>query len=196
MFANRFTAFIDACALAGALKRNLLLSLAEAEFFRIRWSEKVLEETQLAISGILSAKGVGDHDERSKRARAFMERAFADAMVTDYARFEAACVGLPDDNDIHVLAAALKTQASVIVTDNIRHFPDAILAPLNIEARTTDAFLANTISLDTGKSVAAVRQMRERLQNPEKSAATILLDMEAAGLVEAADALRPHVLSL
>lgn len=40
MFANRFTALIDACALAGALKRNLLLTLAEAEFFRLRWSDQ------------------------------------------------------------------------------------------------------------------------------------------------------------
>ena len=125
-----------------------------------------------------------------------MERAFADAIVTDYARFEAACLSLPDDKDVHVLAAALKTQASVLVTDNVRHFPDAILAPLNIEARTTDAFLANTISLDTGKSVAALRQMRERLRNPAKSPEVLMLDLEAAGLVETADVLRPHILSL
>ena len=31
MFANRFTALLDACVLASPLKRNLLLSLAEAE---------------------------------------------------------------------------------------------------------------------------------------------------------------------
>jgi hypothetical protein len=46
LFANRFTAFVDACTLAGALKRNLLLTLAEAQFFRVRWSAPVLDETQ------------------------------------------------------------------------------------------------------------------------------------------------------
>ncbi len=50
MFANRYTAFIDACTLAGTLKRNLLLTLAEAEFFRVRWSEQVLDETEAAIA--------------------------------------------------------------------------------------------------------------------------------------------------
>lgn len=36
-FADRFTVLVDACCLAGALQRNMLLSLAEAEFYRIRW---------------------------------------------------------------------------------------------------------------------------------------------------------------
>lgn len=56
MFANRFTAFIDACSLAGALKRNLLLTLAEAEFFRLRWSIKVLDETEAAIAKFFDQK--------------------------------------------------------------------------------------------------------------------------------------------
>jgi hypothetical protein len=38
MFANRFTAFLDASALVSSMKRDLLLSLAAAEFFRVRWS--------------------------------------------------------------------------------------------------------------------------------------------------------------
>ncbi len=83
MFANRFTALADACTLAGALKRNLLLTLAEAEFFRLRWSAPILDETQAAIGKILTEKGVPDAAERAKRARASMERAFEEAMVSD-----------------------------------------------------------------------------------------------------------------
>ncbi|MCJ9699917.1 MULTISPECIES: hypothetical protein [unclassified Bradyrhizobium] len=76
MFANRFTAFVDACSLASALKRNLLLSLAEAEFFRLRWSTRVLGETEAAIEEILSGKGFDDAKARAKQARASMEAAF------------------------------------------------------------------------------------------------------------------------
>jgi hypothetical protein len=36
MFANRYTALIDACVLVSAPRRDLLLTLAEAEFFRVR----------------------------------------------------------------------------------------------------------------------------------------------------------------
>jgi hypothetical protein len=67
---------------------------------------------------------------------------------------------------------------------------------LNIEARSSDAFIADTIALDTGRAVAAIRRMRERFKKPEKTAELLLLDMEAAGLTETVDILRSHVLSL
>lgn len=129
MFANRFTAFIDACTLAGALKRNLLLSLAEAEFFRVRWSAPVLDETEKAIEKILREKGAEDAADRAARARANMEAAFEEATVADFDQFLCVCEGLPDPDDAHVLAAALKTQAATIVTDNLKDFPQEILTP-------------------------------------------------------------------
>lgn len=196
MFANRFTALIDACALASALKRNLLLTLAEAEFFRIRWSDKILDETEIAIESILRDKGVEDATERAARARKAMVTAFEEACVGDFTGMMGAVAGLPDENDRHVVAAALKTSASVIVTDNLKDFPGPVLTPLNLEARSADAFIADTIALDTGRAVAAIRRMRARLKKPEKTADTLLLDMEAAGLTETVDALKPHVLSL
>ncbi|MDV3253560.1 PIN domain-containing protein [Devosia sp. BK] len=196
MFANRFTAFVDACALAGALKRNLLLTLAEADFFRLRWSSTVLDETQAAIEKILLEKGAPDAEARARRARASMEVAFEDAQVEDFEKFLCVCEGLPDPDDAHVLAAALKTQAAVIVTDNLKDFPAELIKPLNIEVRSTDAFLADTIMLDTGRAVAAIRKMRERFKRPEKTAEAMFLDMEASGLTETVDALRAHVLSL
>lgn len=193
MFANRFTAFVDASALAGALKRNLLLTLAEAEFFRLRWSICVLDETQKAIEKILSGKGVSDAVERAARARASMEIAFEEATVTDFDKFLSACGGLPDPGDAHVVAAALKTQAAIIVTDNLKHFPKALLEPLNMEARSCDAFIADTIALEPGRAAAAIRRMRERFKKPEKTAGLLLLDMEANGLTETVDILRAHV---
>lgn len=84
MFANRFTALVDACTLTNALNRNLLLSLAEAGFFRLRWSGQILDETERAIEKISRGKGHADAAERAKRARAAMERAFEDAMVSDF----------------------------------------------------------------------------------------------------------------
>jgi hypothetical protein len=74
LFANRYTAFVDACALAGALQRNLMLTLAEAEFFRVRWSEKVLDETQAAIEAIVAKKDDPDPARAAIRARGAMEQ--------------------------------------------------------------------------------------------------------------------------
>lgn len=198
MFANRYTAFIDACTLASALRRNLLLTLAEAEFFRVRWSVPVLDETERAIATILGDKGYPPDDARDRAARArwAMETAFEEAVVDDFQNLLSVCGGLPDPDDMHVLAAALKTQAATIVTENVKDFPDRALAPLNIEARTADAFIADTIPLDPGRAVAAIRTMRLRFKRPEKTAEILLQDMEAAGLTETVDVLSPHRESL
>jgi hypothetical protein len=196
LFANRFTAFVDACTLASALKRNLLLTLAEAEFFRVRWSEPVLAETQRAIQTFFENKGEEDAAARALRARTSMETAFEEAMVSDFEKFLCVCEDLPDPNDAHVVAAAVKTQAAMIVTDNLKHFPQSVLGRLNIEARSADAFIADTIALDPGRAVAAIRQMRERFSRPELTPEALLLRMESVGLTETVDVLRPHVESL
>jgi PIN domain len=198
LFANRYTAFIDACTLASALRRNLLLTLAEAEFFRVRWSVQVLDETQQAIEKILTDKGYEPDDARGRaaRARQAMEMAFEEAIVEDFQDLLGACAGMPDPGDVHVLAAALKTQAATIVTENLKDFPEHVLAPLNIEARNADAFIADTIALDPGRAVAAIRTTRLRLKRPEKTAEILLMDMDAAGLTETVDVLRPYVGSL
>ena len=96
MFANRFTALIDACSLAGTLNRNLLLTLAEAAFFRVRWSGPILDETERAVGRILAHKGMIDAGERAARARQGMEAAFEEAMVDSFDTFLCACSGLPD----------------------------------------------------------------------------------------------------
>ncbi|WEX75187.1 hypothetical protein PYH37_000559 [Sinorhizobium numidicum] len=78
------------------------------------------------------------------------------------------------------------------MTDNLKDFPEAFLGRLNLEARSADAFIADTVALDTGRAVAAIRRMRERFKKPEKTAAVLLLDMEANGLTETVDVLQPH----
>lgn len=155
-----------------------------------------MDETQQAIKEILEKKGLLDADVRALRARGYMESAFEEATVTGYDSFTSVGAEMHDQGDVHVLAAALKTRAHVLVTDNLKHFPKHILEPLNIEALSTDQFLANTIALNPGKAVAAIRGMRQGFRRPEKTAQDLLIDMEAAGLVETVDVLRPHVLSL
>lgn len=198
MFANRYTAFIDACTLARVLPRNLLLSLAEAGFFRLRWSAAVLKETEAAIAKMLQKKG-RTADEAAMLAGkhiASMKIAFEEAEVSEFEHLTGICDNLPDPDDAHVVAAALKARASTIVTENLKDFPPEVMASLSIEIRSVDDFLADTIALDAGKAVAAIRKMRERFNKPEKTAEALLLDMEAAGLIATADQLKPHLDSL
>jgi predicted nucleic acid-binding protein len=196
MFANRYTAFIDACTLVSVWRRNLLLTLAEAEFFRVRWSQKVLEETERTITRLMDERGIVDSRARATHSVANMRSAFPEALVEDFGLFEATIYGLPDRNDEHVLAAAIKTQAQALVTENLSDFPASVLAPLSIESRSADNFIADTIALEEGRAVAAINRMRLRLKRPELTPEDMLRSLEAHGLLETASVLAPHIESI
>ena len=195
MRANRYTATIDACVLAGALPRNMILSLAEAGFYRPRWSAEIMAETERAICAILERRGVDDPQGLARRHCDAMRRAFPEAMTEGYQAFVPA-IELPDEGDRHVVAAAMQARASVIVTENTRHFPEATVGAFNILISTADTFLADVIDLDKPGAVAALRAMRERFRRPELNAESLLLKMESAGLSQTANLLLGEIESL
>lgn len=196
MFANRYTALVDACSLVSVWRRNLLLSLAEAEFFRLRWSQTILDETERALAKLHHQRGNSDGDARARKAIAAMTKAFPEAMVDDFAQLLANPLGLPDPNDEHVIAAAVKTQAQAIVTENISDFPADLLDRLNLEARTADEFIADTIALEEGLAIPAIRNTRLRLKRPEMEASDLLRSFEAHGLFETVSVLTQHIGSI
>jgi hypothetical protein len=61
-----------------------------------------------------------------------------------FASFEA--IGLPDEDDRHVIAAALASEATVICTHNISDFPQDVMAKLGLIVMTPDALLRALIS--------------------------------------------------
>ncbi len=184
-YADRFTALLDACVLGGALRRNMLLSLGEAGLFRPRWSARILDETQKAISTI--TKGEAD----GSRQRAVIEAAFPEALVTGYEVFEEKLT-LPDPDDNHVLAAAIATSASVIVTDNLKDFPGELLKPHAIDAISSDDFIADSIELDPSEAILALRRMRERFQNPALDVPALIHKAEAQGLLQVATVMEEY----
>lgn len=188
MRANRYTATIDACVLAGALPRNMVLSLAEAGFFRPRWSAEILAETERAICSIHQKRGAADPETVANRHCDAIRRAFPEAMTEGYETLIPGCE-LPDKDDRHVLAAAIQARASVIVTNNTKHFPGASISPFNIIASTADDFLADVIDLDPSGAVAALRTMRRRFKKPELDAESLILKIESAGLSQTANLL-------
>ena len=67
--------------------------------------------------------------EQLDRTRELMDQAVPDCLVSGYEGIEAT-LALPDPDDRHVLAAAIKCGAGTIVTYNLKDFPDHLLAPL------------------------------------------------------------------
>lgn len=198
MFANRFTALIDSCSIVGALGRNTLLSLAEIELYRARWSGEILYETEVALVKILENQGKKLPQKIAKEQISRIEKAFPEGLVENFDSIQESLQGcsIPDQDDIHVLAAAIKCRASIIVTENIKHFPVELLAAWNLEAITSDEFIANTIDLSQQKAIAAISQMRIRFKRPELSGEELLLLYERRGFLQTADILRDNVVNL
>lgn len=106
-------------------------------------------------------------------------------MVTGYEIFEEK-LALPDPDDNHVLAAAIATSASVIVTDNLADFASEALDRHAILAISPDDFIADTIELDPSGAILALRRMRERFKSPALDVAALIHKFEAQGLLQVA----------
>jgi len=128
---------LDACVMYPTVMRSMLLGAAKAGFFTPIWSDRILEEWALA------ARKIGPTGEVQARAEvALVKAGFPNASVTDYAGLETR-LWLPDDNDIHVLAAAVKGSGDAIVTLNAKDFPKNILAEEGLDRLDPDALLTS-----------------------------------------------------
>jgi hypothetical protein len=78
------------------------------------------------------------------------------------------------------------------VTNNIKDFPAKTLDRLNIEVKTADEFIADTVSLDIEQAVSVLRTMRLRLRHPSLSATILLEKMKVARLKKTALILGDH----
>ncbi|WP_232835403.1 PIN domain-containing protein [Actinocorallia populi] len=97
---------------------------------------------------------------------------------------------LPDADDRHVLAAAIKSGAEFVVTSNLRDFPADVLGRYEIEAKSPDDFVLDQLDLDESTVRDCVHQIANSRTRPPKTFAAILDALERAGLVESAALLR------
>jgi len=76
-----------------------------------------------------------------------MCEAFPEAMVNVPTELIKAVECLPDEDDRHVLAAAVMARANTIVTQNTKHFPKACLEKFGVLCQTADDFLIHQYHL-------------------------------------------------
>lgn len=127
-----------------------------------------MDETERTIERLQTRKGSKQPKQVAARQREKMRVAFEEAIVESYEVFEPALVGI-NEKDRHVLAAAIKSCASVIITDNLKDFPEKYCAAFDIKPLSADSFFADCISLSPPATMAVLRKMLERLKNPEIS---------------------------
>jgi hypothetical protein len=174
-----FTVIYDACVFYPAPLRDFLVRLALTELFRARWTETIHEEW---IASLL-AKRPDLSRAHLEHTRDLMNKAVPDCLIEGYEPLIAALT-LPDPDDRHVLAAAIRARAEVIVTFNLKDFPPAALEIYGVEAQHPDEFVTHLLDLNAAAVCGVVRDQRRSLKNPPKKIAECLDTLERQGLPE------------
>lgn len=129
-------------------------------------------------------KDISEEDIKKRVGKA--QLAFPDALVDNYEPLVESLT-LPDENDRHVLAAAIKTNANIIVTNNVKDFPAEYLASFGLTVKNSDDFITDTIDLNNDVALEAFRMMVMNITNPDFDEFEILDRLRSNGLNDSAN---------
>jgi predicted nucleic acid-binding protein len=113
-----FVVVYDASVLYPGTLRDLLIRVAQSGLVQAKWTEQILDEMFTALR-----RARPDLDPtKLQRTRTLMGAAVRDWKISGYEPLIDA-VKLPDPDDRHVFAAAIRARAQVIVTSNLQPLP-------------------------------------------------------------------------
>lgn len=176
----RFTAVLDTNVIYPIIIRDLLFWFAHYDLYTPKWSKHIFREWK----EVMLRKGVDKKEVQKRINRA--SQAFPDALVNNYEGLIKS-LKLPDKDDQHVLAAAIKVNANVIVTNNIKDFPKDYLSEFGLTRKSADDFLSDIIDLSPHEAVKAFREMVLYKRNPPLDEFEVLASLRKVGLKDTAD---------
>ncbi|MCY4060813.1 MAG: PIN domain-containing protein [Chloroflexi bacterium] len=172
------TAIVDTNVLHPAGMRDILLRVAKTDLYRLKWSQDIRSEL---IRTIHKVRPDLDHAQFERHTLALMDEFFRDGFVTGYETRVDDLEGI-DAKDRHVAAAAIQGACSVILTNNLRHFPADVLAPHGITAQKPDDFLVPILLMNPDKFCEAARQHRVSLTKPPYNVEAYLTKLARDGI--------------
>jgi len=177
---SKFICVLDTNVIYPITIRDILFWFAYEELYSPKWSKHIFDEWK----DVMARKEV-DEAEIEKRVNSAL-MIFPDAMVEKY---EALIdnLELPDEKDRHVLAAAIKVNANLIVTNNLKDFPEDYLDQFGLTAKSPDDFLCDIIDLNHEKSILSFNQMVANKKNPPLDEFQVLDQLRKVGLKDTAD---------
>lgn len=141
---NEYAAVLDSNVLVPMPLCDTLLRLAEEPaMYRPLWSNLILQEV-----GRVLEHDFGYTQAQVKRRIDAMTTAFPEACVSIPKHLPSSLDGIPDENDRHVLAAAIRGHANAIVTNNVKHFPADFVAQFDMLIQNPDDFLIHQFHLN------------------------------------------------
>ena len=176
----RFTAVLDTNVIYPVIIRELLFWFAHYDMYTPKWSRHIFDEWK----SVMERKGVFPEESDKRVLKANL--AFPDALVLNYESL-IEHLSLPDENDRHVLAAAIKTNAHVIVSNNIKDFPKEILGKYGLKIKTPDDFLTDIIDLNGEKAIEAFKEMVMNKKDPDLDEYEVLDCLRRNGLYDTAN---------
>jgi predicted nucleic acid-binding protein len=180
-----FVVLYDANVLYPALLRNILILIAQRGIVQAKWTSQILDETFSNLR-----KNRPDlNTEKLDRTRALVERSVRDANVTGYEEL-IDHITLPDPDDRHVLAAAIKSHAQVIVTFNQKDFPPEVLDRYQIEVKHPDDFLVDQFYLDAIALHQIIQGISDSTSKPHLTQDEILDSLARSRLMRTVGLLR------
>jgi len=180
-----FVVVYDACVLYPNALRDLLIRIAQAGLGQAKWTDRILDE----MLGNLRRSLPDISADKVARLRGLMNDAVRDCVITHYEPLIES-LKLPDPDDRHVLAAAIRARAQMIVTSNLKDFPSDYLAEWDIEAKSPDDFVLAQIGLDRQAVYGSVQRIADSRRNPPGTVSDVLSDLERSGIVASVVALR------
>lgn len=145
----------DANVLYSRVLRDYLVYAADEGAIAIRWSRAILSEV---VEHLRVNNSTFDAEQAALLIR-LLNDAYPHAEVkpTAAARRKVNQLDMPDDDDRHVLAAAVSAGADILCTNNIKDFPPEAMDHVRIELLTADALLSRLATLHPSKMLAAHR---------------------------------------
>ena len=162
-------ALYDACVLYPFHLRNLLIQCAVDRLVDARWTDENHEEWIRNLAANVPGVSIG----RLHKTRDLMNSVLPDATVRDYQR-HIPTITLPDQEDHHVVAAAIAARATYIVTWNIRDFPAEELTGHGLRVQDPDTFLLELYEAAPTVVIGAVANARRNLRKSATQAVDFL----------------------
>ena len=181
-----FTCVLDTNVIYPIEIRDLLFWFAFHELYTPKWSGHIFDEWR----DVMLRKDITPQEAEKRIARA--NEAFPDALVTNYEPLIDKLT-LRDPKDRHVLAAAIKVNANLIITNNLKDFPAEYLASFGLVAKSADDFLTDTIDLNPATALKAFDDLVLNRRNPNLDHFQVLDAFRRNGLKDTADYLHSQL---
>ncbi|MBU3029893.1 RSP_2648 family PIN domain-containing protein [Paracoccus marinaquae] len=149
-------AVLDANVLFPTILREILTDVAAAGLYQPLWSARILAEWRHA-----AARLGPEHEAVAGAEAALLVNRFPGAAMPD-AGMRAIDLDFPDPADRHVVEAALAGGASLVVTANLRDFPQSLMQRLGLRAIHPDAFLLDLYRRTPDPVALAVQAARDK----------------------------------